>query len=140
MKFKSKVSYILLLFIFSVSFIPLIFDFINQGLTNEILWLTIFLSVLMILILYVFFGMVYTIEDNMLKIKVGFIKYKPIPIAEIKEISKSYNIISSPAASFDRIEIKYGKYDEIILSPKNKFQFAEELCKINPEIKNKLKK
>jgi len=66
----------------------------------------------------------YTIEDKKLKIKCGFFTYKPIEINEIREITKSSNIISSPAASFDRIEIKYGKFEELIISPKNKFEFA----------------
>jgi len=31
----------------------------------------------------------------------------------MKKISKSSSIISSPAASFDRIEITYDKFDEL---------------------------
>lgn len=80
----------------------------------------------------------YTIEENKLKIKCGFFTYKPIEINEIKEITKSSNIISSPAASFDRIEIKYGKFEEMIISPKNKFEFAKYLTGLNPNIKNNI--
>ena len=85
-----------------------------------------------------FLKTVYTIEGNNLKIKCGFITYKPIEISEIREITKSSNIISSPAPSFDRIEIKYGKFDEMIISPKDKFEFAKCLTSLNPNIKNKL--
>ena len=80
----------------------------------------------------------YTIEDKKLKIKCGFFTYKPIEINKIKEITKSSNIISSPAASFDRIEIKYGKFEELIISPKNKFEFAQYLTNLNPKIKNNI--
>lgn len=80
----------------------------------------------------------YTIEEKKLKIKCGFFTYKPIEINKIKEITKSSNIISSPAASFDRIEIKYGKFEELIISPKNKFEFAQYLTNLNPKIKNNI--
>ena len=71
-------------------------------------------------------------------VKSGFIRYKPIDIESIKEIAATKSIISSPAPSFGRIVIKYGKYDEIIISPKNKQNFAKDLMRINPEIKNKI--
>ena len=48
-------------------------------------------------------------------------------------------MISSPAASFDRIEITYGKFEEIIISPKHKLKFYEDLQKINPNIINNLR-
>jgi hypothetical protein len=56
----------------------------------------------------------------------------------VQKVSKSLNIISSPAASFDRIEIRYGKFNELIISPKHKTKFVEDLQKINPEILNNL--
>ena len=85
-----------------------------------------------------FFKLEYIIEENKLKIKCGFFTYKPIEIKDIKEITKSNSIISSPAASFDRIEIKYGKWEELIISPKDKFTFAKHLTNLNPKIKNNL--
>ena len=72
----------------------------------------------------------------MLFIKCGFFTYKPIAIKDIRELSKSNSFMSSPAPSFDRIEIKYGTFDEILISPKDKFGFAEYLTKINLNIKN----
>jgi len=89
-------------------------------------------------ITHMFFKTEYTIEENKLKIKCGFFAYKPIDINDMKEISKSTNMISSPAASFDRIEIKYGKFEELIISPKDKFEFAKYLTNLNPKIKNNL--
>lgn len=55
---------------------------------------------------------------------------------KMKKVSKSYNLISSLAASFHRIEITYAKFEEIIISPKHKTKFIEGLQKINPEITN----
>lgn len=77
-------------------------------------------------------------EDNKLKIRCGFFRYKPIEINDIKELTTSTTIISSPAASFDRIEIKYGNIGIIIISPKDTFEFAHYLTHLNPKIKNNI--
>ncbi|MEJ6792845.1 MAG: PH domain-containing protein [Lacinutrix sp.] len=137
-KYYSKVSYGLLITVFLVFFSPLILNIIKNGLNQNIILTGLFLIILFGFISHMFFKTEYTIQDNKLKIRCGFFTYKPINIQEIKEITKTNNIISSPAASFDRIEIKYGKFHEIIISPKNKHDFAGYLTSINPEIKNNL--
>ena len=91
------------------------------------------------LFLHFFLKTEYKIDSGKLKIKCGVFKYKPIEINDIYELSKTNNIISSPAPSFDRIKIKTGKFNKIIISPKNKMSFANELTKINPKIKNKIR-
>ncbi|WP_111307345.1 PH domain-containing protein [Confluentibacter sediminis] len=78
----------------------------------------------------------YLIENNELKIKCGFLFHKKINIMEIKSIKKTNSLISSPAPSFDRIEITYGTSDTIIISPKDKVTFTKDLTRINHNIKN----
>ncbi len=85
-----------------------------------------------------FFNTSYTIENGQLKIKLGFLLFRSIDVKDIKEISKTDNILSSPAPSFDRIEIKHGNFKSVIISPKNKLSFAKDLTELNPEIKNRL--
>lgn len=137
-EFPSKVSYGLLTFIFLVFYGPLIPDLIS-GNFNDGLWgILIFLNILFILILHLFINTRYIIEDDQLKIKAGFLSYKPIEIASIKEISNSGSLIASPAPSFDRIEIKYGNYKEVYISPKNKTALAAALIEINPSIRNNI--
>lgn len=138
MVYYSKVSYALLGFIFLVFFGPLVPSFLSVGLTKPIVLTSLFLVVLFLLIVHMFFYTTYTIDKDELKIKCGFIRYKPFKIKDMKKVSKTSSIISSPAASFDRIEITYGKFDEIIISPKDKHQFVEELQKINPNLINNL--
>jgi len=96
----------------------------------------VMLLLLLSFVIYLVFKTEYTIENGKLKIRCGFFTYKPIEINEIKKISKTTNIISAPAPSFDRIEIKYGKFNEIIISPKDKIDFVKYLTKLNPNIKN----
>lgn len=86
-------------------------------------------------ILHMLFRTQYTIEGNQIKIRMGLFSYKPVDIVQIKEISKTRSLLSSPAASFDRIKIKYGKYEEVILSPRDKTNFIKDLASINPDIK-----
>lgn len=139
MIYYSKVSYTLLIIVFIVFIGPLIPNYISNGFNNNMCLMTLVLIILFGFILHMFFNTNYKIQNEKLFIKCGFFKYRPINIEDIKKVSKSSNIISSPAASFDRIEIKYGKFDEIIISPKNKIKFIEDLQKINPNIINNLK-
>jgi hypothetical protein len=135
-KYSSKVSYGLVTFAFIAFFSPIILNLIKNGITMNVAVLSLILIIIFGLITHMFFNTEYTIEENKLKIKCGFFTYKPIEINDIKEITRSNNIISSPAASFDRIGIKYGKFDEVIISPKDKFEFAKYLTQLNPKIKN----
>ena len=137
-KYSSKISYGLLIIVFIVFFSPLILNLIKSEITLNMILFSLFLIVIYGCIVYLFFKTEYIIEENKLKIKWGFFTYKPIEIKDIKEITKSNNIISSPAASFDRIEIKYGKFEEMIISPKDKFGFAQYLTNLNPKIKNNI--
>jgi len=137
-KYSSKVSYGLLTVLFIVFFGPLILNLIKSGINLNSTLISLFLMIIFGLITHMLFNTEYTIEENKLKIKCGFFAYKPIEINEIKEITKSSSIISSPAASFDRIEIKYGKFEGMIISPKDKFEFAKYLTNLNPNIKNNI--
>lgn len=137
-RYPSKVSYGLLIFIFLIFYGPFIPDLFNGHISVDMIGLIGFLSLIFAFVLHLFFGTHYTIENNKLKIKCGVFYFKTIKIDEIKEVSKTNNIISSPAPSFDRVEIKYGKFDEIIISPKDKLNFANNLAIINPNIKNNI--
>ena len=76
----------------------------------------------------------YIISENYLIIKCMFIVNDKIEISKIRKIEKTNSILSSPALSLDRISIKFNKYDEVYISPKERQSFIDELLKINPEI------
>ena len=138
MIYYSKVSYTLLIVVFVVFFGPLIPNYIDEGFNSIMFLMTLALIILFGFVLHMFLNTTYKIEKGKLYIKCGFFNYNPVNIGEMKKVSKSSNIISSPAASFDRIEITYGKFDELIISPKYKTKFVEDLQKINPGIINNL--
>ena len=138
MIYYSKVSYTLLIVVFLVFFGSLVPTFISAGFNGNTTILFLAVVVLFGFISHMFFNTTYKIEKGKLYIKCGFFNYNPVNIGEMKKVSKSSNIISSPAASFDRIEITYGKFEELIISPRHKTKFVEDLQKINPGIINNL--
>jgi membrane protein YdbS with pleckstrin-like domain len=93
-----------------------------------------------VLLLYMFLSIRYTIDNSHLKIKGGFYYDKTIPIQKIRSIRETNNPLSAPAASMDRLEIKYNKYDTVLISPKEKQNFIDELLSVNPEIEVKVRK
>lgn len=94
----------------------------------------ILLIFILSLITYTLTQIRYIIEGNTLVIKTGFLVNHKIEISTIKKISKSKSILSAPAASLDRLEIAYQNNQSVLISPKNKKGFIEELKKINPQI------
>ena len=137
-KYKAKVSYGMLIAIFLLFFVPLIFGIANNGIDKAFYVLIGILLPTYAFILNMFLTTEYTIENETLRIKCGILFNKKIDINNIKKISRTNSLMSSPAPSFDRIEIKYGKFDEIIISPEDKLNFAKDLTIINSVIENNI--
>ena len=76
----------------------------------------------------------YSISATELHIRCLPFYNKSIGITSIKKVEVTRNFISSPAPSLDRIEIYFGKHDSIVISPKNKLQFMNDLQMVNPKI------
>lgn len=136
--YYSKVSFPLVGFIFLVFFGPLIQVGIKQGVDQSFVFLLLGLVVFYGLILHMLYNTKYVIQGNQLKVFSGFIRFKPIDIQAIKKIEKTSNIISAPAASLVRIEVSYGRFDSLIISPRDKAGFAQALLEINPDITVKI--
>lgn len=98
-------------------------------------WLGYF-GIVLIAAIIVFFSKTtqYIINDTQLIIKCMFLVNEKIDIHKIRKIEKTSSILSSPALSMDRIAVKYNKFDEIYISPKEKQRFINELLLINPNI------
>ncbi|WP_053991548.1 PH domain-containing protein [Mangrovimonas sp. TPBH4] len=137
-KYPSKVSYGLLLFIFLIFYGPLIPNLIENPINGKTLVVVGLLSLVFAFIVHPFLKTKYIIRNKQLDIKFGMFSYQPIDIRNIKEISKTTSKLSSPAPSFDRIEIKYGQFEEVIISPKDQMNFVKDLTEINPNIKTNI--
>ena len=103
-------------------------------------WLGVLVLTIITLLIYVLFKTTYyTIDENKLIIRSFFIVNKKVNVQSIKIVRESRNPISAPAASLDRLEV-ISTVDSVLISPKDKNAFIEEITTINPRIKVVYKK
>lgn len=95
---------------------------------------TIICIIVSAFVIHLFFSTYYIINDKELSIKSSFLVNKKVDINSIRKISETNNPISSPATSFDRLELVYNKHGSILISPKDKSGFIKDILKVNPEI------
>lgn len=76
----------------------------------------------------------YIVEGTSLRVISGYLYHQTFDITAITEIKRTNSIISSPAASLDRMEIFFGHHDSVIISPKDKDGFLQHIRRINPSI------
>jgi hypothetical protein len=115
--------------------LALIFGYALFELILNRVWIGILIMLLTILfIIYTFISIQYKIENNNLNIKCTILMNIDIEIKSIRKVTETYNPLSSPAASIDRIEIFYNKFDSILISPKLKKKFIKNLLEINLNI------
>ena len=103
-------------------------------------WLGVLVLTIITLLIYAIFKTTYyTIDENKLIIRSFFIVNKKVNVQSIKIVRESRNPISAPAASLDRLEV-ISTVDSVLISPKDKNAFIEEITTINPRIKVVYKK
>jgi hypothetical protein len=128
MKFKSKIDWwmhIALAFM-PVANIWMIVSFIQRGGSVDAIVAIIFLLTNVFLVLPSWFNTYYVLGEKELLVKCGFLG-KKIAYGSIKSVRETRNPLSSFALSIDRIEIKYGIVDMILISPENKQEFIQRL-------------
>ena len=102
---------------------------------NIILGISLLITGFILLLIYFLFilPIKYIITNLELIVKSGILRWK-IPLASIKEICPTRNPLSSPALSFDRLSILYGRHQIILISPENREDFLNELKNYAPGI------
>lgn len=129
-RYKSKIDTWLVVVLAISLGLPLAATLYQQDwITSSILAITI------AFVVHLYLNTYYVIEGEELRIKAGFLYTIKINIHAIKRIEKSNSLLSSPALSLsDRIEIFYGKFDSVLISPKDRRGFVEELLRVNKGI------
>lgn len=121
--------------------IPLVLVFgtvLTLTISQDPSWIGIVILLPVILfVVHMFMTTEYTIDNDKLKVKCGFLYNKTIDIKSIRKITETNNPLSSPATSLDRLEINYGKFDSVLISPKQKSEFINEIKRLNPDIEVK---
>ena len=85
-------------------------------------------------IVHMFVATRYTVNNTSLHIVCGFLYSNTIDIRTIESVRSTTNLISSPAASLDRMELIMRNGERVIISPKNKNGFLQHLRRINAGI------
>ena len=130
MKFKSKIDWWSHIFLASIPIMNLwmLIYFILYDTIVVVPILVVILSLINIfLILPIWINTSYIFEENELLVKCGFGKGTRVAYNSIKKIKETRSLLASPALSRDRIEIFYGAIDMVIVSPKEKVEFLEQL-------------
>ena len=83
--------------------------------------------------IWLWFGTGYTLEDGVIRIQSGPFR-KKVPVKKIQKIRKTKNPLSAPALSMDRIEITYGLYEVVLISPEHEAEFIQALLAENERI------
>lgn len=126
--YKTKVDLWLICTIIGVTVIPvlpvIIYDFS---------WIIVLiLSFILCVSLYAIFSISYTIHGCELTVKCGVFSKSVYNIQEVTSIKDTNTILSSPASSLERIAIYFSNQrTPLILSPKDKMKFINELKSIN---------
>ncbi len=131
MKYRSRVSIVVLVIILGVFGFPLIGNDIKNIAAISMVSIPFIFAILIIVTIN------YTILDNSIVVRCCGFKSSTIDIMKIKTIKRSYNPLSSPAASLKRLEIKFyrkGRIKTALISPMREAEFLEKLKEINPNI------
>lgn len=134
--YKSKMSKGLI-----ISLVLLFLYVVYQVITEPVgFWIILICLIFVVVFFYNILSLRYTIENKKLIVTTKIFYHKSIDIKSIRKIEETNTIISAPANSFDRLEIIYNKFDNLVVSPENKQRFIEDLLAIHPEIEVKYKK
>ena len=130
--FRSRQSVFLIAFILAI-FVPCTIPMIKHMIIPGLL----IMGGTFLFMLFLFGGMRYIISGDKLFVKIWTIPSGSVKIADIISVERSYNPLSSPAASLKRLRISLGKkskFPYMLISPVREQEFIEELKTINPDI------
>ncbi len=133
MVFRSRISIAIILFVAVMSFTSILFResrYVNIPSGYEGYAITGGVLLLFVLIL---FGIRYEITQTELRIKLGPLRMGTIKLNDIKSIKRSYNPLSSPAASLKRLVVNAPRFNALI-SPANEEEFLRLIKKRNPSV------
>ncbi len=68
----------------------------------------------------------YSFEGDMLVVRSGLLRIR-IPLLSITRVEPSRSLLSAPAWSLDRLLIRYGRKQRVLISPREKAAFVAEL-------------
>lgn len=122
-KYKSKIGIEMYIILISMCLFN-VYIHISEGFD---FFLTAIIFSPIVFIIYVINQTSYQIKNDILYIKSSFFFQESLLINNIIKIEEVTNLINYPAMSIKRLELFYGKYDSILISPKYKEQFLIDI-------------
>ncbi len=83
------------------------------------------------LVAWIYLGTHYSIREEQLRIQCGPFRWQ-VTLGEIRSVLPSGSMLSSPALSLDRLEIRHGRQGSILVSPAERMGFLEALARASP--------
>lgn len=127
--YRSKIGLGLVAFVGIVLLIVFAIMIVNQ------IWVGFLINLLATsFIFYTLLTTQYIISKDSLRIQSGFLYDETLTINNIISITETRNPLSSPAASLERLELKLKNSYSILISPKEKNEFIDDILQINPAV------
>jgi hypothetical protein len=134
-RYKSKIDLWLIIILTLVFGGIVIFSIIKKE------WIGFIIAIIPTIFIWnMFRSTYYIITEEELIIRCGIFYKLVIKITDIRKISESNDLISSPALSIDRLEILYNRFDTILISPKKKYEFLQSIETLKPDIEINFRK
>ena len=130
--YRSRISVLLVGFILGV-LIPAVVPMVKHSITPGL----VTIGGVFVFIIFLLSGIRYIICDNKIYIKVWMFSCGSIEISYISSVTRSYNPLSSPAASLKRLRIYLiggSVFSYTLISPVREQEFIKELKSLNPNI------
>jgi hypothetical protein len=132
--YKSKISWGLIGVPFALFFVVTAYMVYEEEALNTILITSGILLAAALFIAHIAYAMRYMITDGLLYVQWGIWYRRHLEASRITEIKRTKDPISAPAASLDRPCIAHSAHGVLIISPKEKEAFVQQLLNINPNI------
>ena len=127
--FRSRISVLLIGFILAI-FIPCTIPIFKEMIISGLY----IMGGVLVFSLFILCGMRYIISGDKLYVKISVIPFGSIRISDIVSVERSYNILSSPAASLKRLQIRGANFSYFLISPVREQEFIKDLKAVNPDI------
>ena len=132
--YRSRISVLLIVPILAVMMRPLVPLILSGNIFNPAFYI---LAGCLLFIVLLFLGIRNELTDTHLVFKMWGFSTLKAPLTEILSVERTYNPLSSGAASLKRLYIRFKKgykYPFALISPVREKEFLERLQKLNPDI------
>ena len=94
----------------------------------------IVLTAVALFFLYLYLSTTYAIDGTTLHVRRGFMFKEKVDVSKITSIAAVREFLAAPAFALDRLVIRYGQDHSVLISPRNRRSFLNDLRAINPSI------